>query len=314
MGNSYYHHFVYDLLRAYPGLVTLHDYCLAGFHHGHAGRLAPDRAHDAFARELEHNHPTRACEVLEDLDRLALEDGGVHEALTRRGLSMNRRIFEHARRVVVHSPWCRDQVRATLPTYHDRTAFIPLGASPRVVEPARRGATRSRYGLPADALIVASFGILHESKLNLESVTAFRPLAEAHPNALLVFVGQDLTGGAVRAHAESLGLGAHVRFLGRPCNEDFENLLDVADIGLALRRPPTNGETSAALIDLLRSGVATIVNDVGTFGDYPDQAVCKISWGPTGDEQLSRALLDLASNPQARATLGNGPGTTLSVT
>src|SRR5205085_1010625 len=37
MGNSRYHRFLYEAMMRHPGVVTLHDFCLAGFHliYGH---------------------------------------------------------------------------------------------------------------------------------------------------------------------------------------------------------------------------------------------------------------------------------------
>src|SRR5690606_12649325 len=87
--------------------------------------------------------------------------------------------------------------------------------------------------------------------------------------------------------------------------EAFEALQAVADIGVSLRRPPTYGETSAALLDLLRHGVPTIVNDVGTFSDYPDTVVRKVRIATEGVAGLSRALLDLAGQPVERRALGD---------
>ena len=63
-----------------------------------------------------------------------------------------------------------------------------------------------------------------------------------------------------------------MRFLGRPSDEDFLGLIDAVDLGVSLRRPPTNGETSGALLHLLRSGVPTIVSDTGSVA-VPAQVI-----------------------------------------
>ena len=46
-----------------------------------------------------------------------------------------------------------------------------------------------------------------------------------------------------------------VRFLGRQPASAFTDLMLVTDIGVNLRKPPTNGETSGALLNLLAAGV-----------------------------------------------------------
>ncbi len=92
-----------------------------------------------------------------------------------------------------------------------------------------------------------------------------------------------------------LGLLPHqVVTIGTASNPDFFTIL----------RPPTNGETSAALLDLLRLGVPTIVGDVGTFSASSDTAVRKVPWA--GDDLSPRvqAMVKLADHPDARAALG----------
>src|SRR5262249_15844197 len=144
------------------------------------------------------------------------------------------------------------------------------------VDPNRRSTTRARFGLPTDALILGSFGILASGKMNVEAIDAFAAVADELPNALLVFVGQDWENGEARTRVEARGLGAPVRFLRHQTDDDFADLIAATDIGVSLRRPPTYGETSGALLDLLRHGVPAIVTEVATFADYPDDAVLKV--------------------------------------
>ena len=71
-----------------------------------------------------------------------------------------------------------------------------------------------------------------------------------------------------------------------------------------LRRPPTNGETSGALLYLLASGVATIVTDVATFSDYPASVVRKVRWETRRPRRPVRAMHGLAADRPAREALG----------
>ena len=94
--------------------------------------------------------------------------------------------------------------------------------------------------------------------------------------------------------------------MGRPGDDEFLALVAATDLGVALRRPPTHGERPAALLDLLRSGVPAVVTDTGSFSEYPDGVVRKVPWDDDGAgvAALTRALLDLAADPAARAALG----------
>lgn len=303
MGNSYYHGYLYELLQTFPGIVTLHDVNLSGFHfwRAHQGGREPFAY---FRAELEDLEPELAHTVIPWLREMAAEPGGLERAFTRRGLLMNRAVIGRSQAVMVHSTWAAERLRKANPSHADRIEVAPLGATPSPPTLQRRAAVRARYELPAEALIIASFGILHSQKMNIESLDAFAVVAKRVPSALFLFVGPDHASGSARFHAQSLGLTDRVRFLGRQSTNDFEDLLAVADLGINLRRPPTNGETSAALLDLLRHGVPTIVTDVDAFSDFPDSVVRKLRWDANGPAELERAMLELALDSAARSRYG----------
>jgi glycosyltransferase involved in cell wall biosynthesis len=304
MGNAAaYHGYLYDILMRHPGVVTLHDFFLSVYPYRGARTRAEILA--AFGREIRHFCPDRADEFLPHLEEWCEEEGGLSSACARRSLYLNRRVFESALGVAVHSPWCVEQVRTWMPEHVAKTVVIPLGTAPRACTEQERAAIRNRFGLPQEALVVASIGFVHPDKLVREALAAFRAVAQADPSACFLCVGQECDGGAARRQAEALGLSRRVRFLGRRPAADYADLIAVTDIGINLRRPPTNGETSAALLDLLAAGVATIVTDVATFGDYPDSVVHKVRWDARGPEELGRALRTLARDADARRALGS---------
>ncbi len=242
MGNSFYHRVVYEELQKHHGIVVLHDFCLAGFQFWYAHQCPDPLIY--LHRELAFCYPDRHEEYSSQINAWMRESGGFQEALARRGLHMNRRIFEGSEAVIVHSPWCLEQAARIDPGYPEKTVVIPHGSTAAVVPFAERAATRERFGLPQDALIVASFGYLTEGKMNEEALAAFATLARADRRALFLFVGQDYANGQARRTAADLKILDRVRFLGRQPAEAFEALLPVADIGISLRRPPTYGETS----------------------------------------------------------------------
>jgi glycosyltransferase involved in cell wall biosynthesis len=152
---------------------------------------------------------------------------------------------------------------------------------------------------------VASFGFIHPDKMSLQALDAFSPIARRDEKALFLFVGEEADGGLVRAHASALGLNDRTRFLGRQPASAFVELMAVTDLGVNLRLPPTNGETSGSLLNLLASSVATIVTDVATFSDYPSNVVRKIHWETGGLLELQRAMAELAGDRAAREALGS---------
>ncbi len=303
MGNSRYHSYMYETLVRVPGVVTLHDFCLAGFHlhYGHSR----EGAREYLRNQLLEWYPEDTPRIEAAIESWPQDWGQVARGCAEAGWYMNRRLIDASSYVIVHSPWCVEQVRKGQSQYTDKMVMIPHGIQPRERSKTQRAAIRDRFNIPLDALMFASFGFIHPEKMSPEALDAFKVVADENPHAIFVFVGEDADCGTVRRHAADLGLGDRARFLGRTTIEDFADLASVTDVGVNLRRPPTNGETSGALLYLLSSGVATIVTDVGTFSDYPNEAVRKLKWESEGQEGLNRLFLELSRNPETRDRLGN---------
>jgi glycosyltransferase involved in cell wall biosynthesis len=302
MGNSRYHSYMWPIMNRHRGVVTLHDFCLAGFHlhYGHSrgwGR-------QFIADELRQWYPEALDEIEEALTGWESNWEDVARDCARRGWYLNRRVLDAAERMIVHSPWCEARVRELSPEYAEKVSVVLHGIHPRRTTAAERAAIRDKFNLPQDATLVASFGFIHPDKMSPQALDAFAVVARQDPRALFVFAGEEADDGAVRRHAASLGLADRVRFLGRQPWEAFVALMSVSDVGVNLRLPPTNGETSGALLNLLASGVPTVVTDVDTFSDYPSTVVRKVRWETEGPDGLLRAIRDLVVDPKAREALG----------
>lgn len=302
MGNSKYHGFVYQTLLKYPGVVVLHDFALAGFHHWYA--LQPDAPPDHLARRLARENPALAAEYLVDRDRWAAEPGGIPAACNRRGARLNWEVLHGAESVIVHDVWVAEQIRDRHPDLTDRVSVVPHGADAAPCAADRKQQLRRQFAIPDDALLFGCFGILHSTKCNVETIEAFAAIAERHPTAQLAFVGRDLGGGEAQAKVAELRLSDRVRFFGHLSIDAFRELAAITDIGVNLRRPPTNGETSGALVMLLSAGVPAVVIDVDTFSSYPDDVVCKVTWDSDLVSKLIREFDELAAAPQQRARMG----------
>jgi glycosyltransferase involved in cell wall biosynthesis len=307
MGNSRYHGFLYDTMLHYPGVVTLHDFCLAGFYLQQGDKRGTDW--DLIRHELFRWYPEDEEEIGSVLELASGNSETLAKECALRGWSLNLPVFEAARAVVVHSPWCLKRIRATHPEHAARTTVIPHGIWTRSMSPTERAAIRGRFNLRPDALIVASFGFIHPDKMLPQALEAFVEVARNDPSAMFVLVGEDADEGVTRRCAQNLGLNDRARFLGRQSWDDFVDLMAVADVGVNLRLPPTNGETSGALLNLLAAGVPTVVTEVATFADYPNDVVRKVAWERDGFEGLQRALLSLTGDAQERKRLGSAART-----
>jgi glycosyltransferase involved in cell wall biosynthesis len=302
MGNSIYHDFHYDWLTRIPSIVTLHDLRLVLFHLVRGKLRGQER--ESIRAELLRWYPEHEEDIRAVLGRWEGDWNELALTCARSGWSLNREILDVSRRVIVHSPWCVEQVRTNAPRSAERMTVIPMGAQPRTVSTDEKAAIRARFGLPPEALIVASFGFVGPGKLLPEAALAFASLAEVDPSALFLLVGEEGDEGLTRRTIQATARTERIRFLGRQTPGDFHALMAVADLGINLRQPPTNGETSAALLNMLAAGLPTIVTDVGTFADFPDQVVRKVRWESDGLDHLRRALIELATDAEGRRALG----------
>lgn len=302
MGNSGFHGFIYDTLLEFPGLVVLHDFCLPDLHYWYS--IQPDVDAEFLVREIAREAPALAEEYRGNKADWAAEPGGIIEALHRRGLTFNGRVLAQARALVLHDCRGAQRVRDLHMPGAPSPFVIPHGASVFHTPDEEKAELRRKHGLADDELIVGCFGIVHSIKYPVEVVEAFHALTRSQPQARLLFVGRDVSDGVARAKAEELGLADQVRFLGHVTMDAFLELTAITDIGVNLRRPPTRGETSGALLTLLGSGVATVVTDVDSFSSYPSSVVAKIGPLSPGDGALQTALLKLAEQPEYRRQLG----------
>jgi glycosyltransferase involved in cell wall biosynthesis len=91
--------------------------------------------------------------------------------------------------------------------------------------------------------------------------------------------------------------------------EDFLLYIDAADVCVNLRYP-YNGETSGSLMRLLARGKCTLVNNLGSFAEIPDDCCVKLpspQFMREEDEvgKIYEALSDLTGNPEKCFLIGD---------
>jgi glycosyltransferase involved in cell wall biosynthesis len=301
MGNSAYHGYLYPYLCEFPGVVTLHDMVLTGFHAwlSFVSTQAGNGLGDEAFYELR-GDPY----LLRMISRAGTDFNGTVAELLQEKVWMNRRLLENSLGVVVHDPYVRDHLIEAEPAAADKLTVIPLGSRACPFTPVERARVRIRLNLPVNALLFGCFGMVHGSKCVVEVIEAFAPVAEVNPLALLLLVGKESDYGESRARVRELGLTERVRYFGHCSLQDFEDLIGAVDVGVNLRKPPTNGETSASLMRMLGCGVPPIVSDVGTFGSLSSELAIKVPPGVELAAGVSRAMLRLARDGELRQRMG----------
>lgn len=289
-GNSQYHQHMFELLENIPGTVVLHDFFLSGIvaymaRHG----FNPN----GWDRELYHAHGYKALQ-----GRYKTKD-----AIWK--YPCNKSVIENALGIIVHSDFSKRLAEQWYGTeVADDWVVIPLLRF--FATNADRRTARKRLGLPADAFVVCSFGLLGPSKLNDRLLAAWvtSPLAR-DVNCRLVFVGEnhggDYGSSLVRCIKNSPA-ASRIFITGWADADIYRSWLAAADVGVQLRSK-SHGETSASVLDCMNYGLATIVNANGAIAELPNDAVWMLP-DEFEDRDLVRALETLWNNECKRNELG----------
>ena len=281
-GNSAFHVHMVDMLERVPGVVVLHDFFLSGMlaYREHALGVK-----GSWAEALYRSHGYAPMPALAEHK---------HEQLVL-SYPCNYPVLAAATGVIVHSPVSTRMAAHYYPggdaiRWHE----VPLMRVPALIRPSDRPSVREALGLPAEAFVVCSFGFMAPTKMNVQLIDAWlaSPMAE-DPGCYLVFVGEpdpNAYGEEIKRRIQSRAAGDRIRITGFASRDEFRAYLSAADVAVQLRTM-SRGEASAAVLDALNHGLATVVNANGSMADLPDEVVIKLEdafEGPTLRDALVR--------------------------
>ncbi|HUS22618.1 MAG TPA: glycosyltransferase [Aeromicrobium sp.] len=289
LGNSDLHTFMLPLLRTQPGFVVLHDFYLSGLYWMAQGT---ERLPAVWDRAVVNSHGDVARRVTSSIDIQA-------------AYPFNREVLNAARGVIVHSCRAQELVDGWYgPIAQPRVTVIPLTRS----HPDELGRQKSRQqlGIADDAFLICSFGRLHEVKRDRELLRAWLSSASAQDSrCVLHFVGASSDPAfaeELRKEADKHPAGSRVTLTGWLSDSDYTAYLESADVAVQLRAS-SRGETSAAVLDCLNYGVATIVNAHGSTAELPADAVRFLADEFT-EAELAAAIDELHGDGELRAAVG----------
>ncbi|MDN6885965.1 glycosyltransferase [Variovorax sp. CAN2819] len=294
-GNSEFHQHMFSLLEEIPGTVVLHDFYLSGIQ-AHRENVAGEAF--AWTRALYDSHGYGAV-----AERVKAADTG--DVIFK--YPCNFGVLRLASGVIVHSPYSLELGRQWFGGKStDGWTVIPLlRAMPESIDEARLRA-REELGLDDDQFLVCAFGLLGPTKLNHRLLDAWLQSSLAtDPRCRLVFVGENDKGPygvQLEQVVDSCDRTAQVSITGWVDSETFQRYLSATDVAVQLRTL-SRGETSAAVLDALGRGVATVVNANGSMAYLPSDAVVMLP-EDFSDDSLIQALEDLRQSPATARAFG----------
>jgi glycosyltransferase involved in cell wall biosynthesis len=241
----------------YPGLVVLHD-----------GQLHQARAQALIRQQREADFKAEFALCYPDTSPAAAD-------IVVAGLGATLCYFwpmthvpvQAARVVAVHSRWLARELGAQFPGADIRRIRMGV-ADPLAAVRTPAAEVRQRHGIPADAVVFASFGRVTPEK-GLSAV--LRVLAQVAPALIalrLLTVGGPAAHYDLMAEAREHGVADRVIEAGYVAEDDLASYLNAADVCLNLRWP-TGRETSAAWLRCAAAGKPTIVTNLAHTTDVP---------------------------------------------
>ena len=287
-----FHGYVYDTALRHPGIVVLHEYMI---HHLIRGVTLARGDPESYVAEMRHAYGRQG-------ERLARRQVDTGRGLDVWSHPLFERIVDASLGVIVHSEYARQRILESRPlarvskiNHHYSAAGLPDG---------REDATccRDAVGLPRDAFVVATFGLITRQKRVTVCLRAFSRFRQRFPGALLVLVGDKSPHYDLQSALDG-SLGEGVIVTGRVGMKALENYMASTDLAVNLRFP-TAGETSGSVIRLLGLGKPVIVSNVGSFAEFPDDCCAKIDLGDAEEDMLYTMMCALAEDETLRRRMG----------
>ncbi len=296
LGNGVDNEFVYPLAVSHPAVHVFHDVVL----HHMLSHMTIETTGDfpAYRALLAEEYG----ELGEELTRLRRRR--VASEYEKFLFPLNGAAARAAKAIVVHSEDSRERLARSAPDVP--ATVIPHHATgpPSRLAGIDREEARRRLRLLGDAFVVGHLGFMTFSKQPRAVLKAFARLHEAHPNAFLLIVGGDFTGGLVSRLIRAHGLEESVRTTGFVDAARYFTALRAIDVVVSLRFP-TAGESSGTISRALNEGKPVISSNVGSFAEIPDDVTLKVEVDGDQEEGLTAHLLRLAKDPGLRSRMGN---------
>jgi SAM-dependent methyltransferase len=162
--------------------------------------------------------------------------------------------------------------------------------------------TKAALGLPNEAFVLAHFGFITAPKRPYLLLEAFARVVESGVPAHLLLAGKDDTFGRLESTIARYHLADHVTVTGYLSADELEGAIQSVDAVVSLRSPHV-AETSGTLTLALAAGKPVVVQQIGSWAEIPASIAVHVPADGDEVEDLARAVLRLATEPDARAEL-----------
>ena len=290
--NPEYHSYIYEAAIRHPGMIIMHDlvlyYLFVGYYQKKNelySSLYSKLGQDVF-RQIKEEVKENGSNLLEQKHLASL-------------YPMNRELIQSGNKIMVHSEFARNRIINT--GWIDTKKIKHINLIQQIdddTEDAILDRTKifRKYGIPENAVVIASFGYIAETKMNMEVCKAVKQISKTVKTPICyVMVGE---GNYVDKEIDE----KNIFKTGYVELKEFNNFIQYSDIIVNLRNP-SMGETSGAMLRILQLGKCCVTNNGGWFSEIPDTCVCKIDVENV-EAELKKTLSELITNKKRREIVG----------
>lgn len=279
-GNSAFHSHMFDLLNEIPGVVVLHDFFLSGVLHY---IQVATKGSSVFDRALFDSHGYKALYSKKnafDIDSVIMQ------------YPCNLGVLRNSLGIITHSTYSQRLAYAKYVFPTENWRIIPLlGERKQLVS---KEDARVKLGIEEGSFVVCSFGMVGPTKLSHNILEAWQlSVLCADARCRLFYVGeneQGFYGNQLQTDCDRVRTSS-VSITGWVEDDEYELYLAAADIAVQLRTL-SRGETSAAILDCMSSGIPVISNANGSIAEIDHEALIMLE-DEFRIQELAKALENL---------------------
>ncbi len=294
----YLHQKAYETMQRRTGIVILHDLVMHHFFYGYYLLVKKDV--EAYVRALFVAHGPQGAIFGQSVAKRDSDDVWFSPDILK--FHMAQVALDGACGVVVHSQFARQSIVpfSAYPVKHIN--FPNYSQSPASAVPSTAPNRSSHLDrTPAHKIRLLTFGVINPNKQVDQVIRAFGSSKYLRQSAIYYVLGT--VADSYQQQLERLISGAHLEkniiLLGYQPDDVLHDYLQSADIVINLRNPHF-GESSASLLEAAMQGKPIVIWNHGSYAEFPDDTVAKIS----NSEELVPTLERLCKNPAERQRLG----------
>lgn len=265
--NKEWHDAIIQVFLKYGGILELHDIAM---HHYLAGVTLDCGDTEGYKRAMLYCHGEEGKRRAEKF--LSGQSGAPWEEDSLNFPVINY-LLEKAHAVIVHSVFAKELVKGNdfdIPVFN-----IPLPTKCCNFDSEIKKQMRDKLHIPQQQYTIGSFGYATEAKRVRQICQALALMKNSNIHYYIVGPIQESFKEDIERIAESGGCKKQVHVIGFVEEEIFDQYIQSMDFCFNLRNP-TQGESSASILRVLKYQVPAAVTDIGSLHEIPDNVVEKV--------------------------------------